>query len=67
MIEPDTQKLLDWLVALDVEALTVADKTTVEQMDMLYFMMKASQKAFISEEYIAKLTAAVEKMEAIEA
>ena len=67
LIEPDTQTLLDWLTTLDVEALTAADKKTVEQMDMIYFMMKASQKAFINEEYTAKLTAAVEKMAAIEA
>ena len=65
LIEADTQKLLDWLTTLDVEALTAADKEIVTQMDMIYFMMKDSQKAFISEEYTAKLTAAVSKMAAI--
>ena len=62
LIEADTQKLLDWLVTLDVEALTAADKELVTQMDMIYFMMTDSQKTFISEEYTAKLTAAVSKM-----
>ena len=65
LIEPDTQKLLDWLTTLDVDALTAADKDIVSDMNMIYFIMSDSQKAFISEEYIAKLVAAVDKFAAM--
>ena len=67
LIESDTQKVLDWLTALDVEALTIADKAIVDEMNMLYFMLTASQKAFISEELAAKLVAAVDKLAALQA
>ena len=62
LIEPDTQKLLTWLTSLDVEALTDADKDVVNEMNMIYFMMTNTQKAFISEELAAKLAAAVDKL-----
>ena len=67
LIESDTQKLLDWLTALDVDALTADDKATVTEMNMIYFMMKQSQKAFISEELQAKLVAAVDKLANVQA
>ena len=67
LIESDTQKVLEWLTTLDVEALTIADKAIVDEMNMLYFMLTASQKAFISEELAAKLVAAVDKLAALQA
>ncbi len=67
LIESDTQKLLDWLTALNVESLTLADEKTVQDMNMIYFMMSNSQKAFIGEEYTAKLNEAVAKIEALKA
>ena len=67
LIEEDTQILLDWLTAVNVDALTVADKSIVSQMNMTYFMMSESQKAFISEELKQKLDLAVAKMATIQA
>ena len=67
LIETSTQNLLDWLTALDVEALTLADEAVVNEMNMIYFIMSESQKAFISEELTNKLTAAVEKIAALKA
>jgi len=67
LIEEDTQKLLDWLTALDVNALTSADKEIVAQMNMIYFMMSETQKAFIPEECKTKLDEAVNKMSALQA
>lgn len=67
LIEPDTQKLLDWLTSLNVDALTLADKDVVTEMNMIYFMMSKTQKAFISEEYKTKLDLAVEKIAALQA
>lgn len=67
LIEEDTQKLLDWLIALNVDALTAADKDIVSEMDKIYFIMSDSQKAFIPEEYAAKLVAAVDKLAAVQA
>ncbi|MBR2341017.1 MAG: leucine-rich repeat protein [Clostridia bacterium] len=62
LIESDTKKLRDWLTTLDVDALTADDKAVVTEMNMIYFMMRQSQKAFISEELQAKLVAAVDKL-----
>ena len=62
LIEEDTQMLIDWLSTLNVDALTAADKATVDSMNMIYFMMSSSQKAFIPEESVAKLVAAVDKL-----
>ena len=62
IIEEDTQKLLDWLIALDVDALTLNDATTVDSMNVIFFMMTESQKAFIAEEYRAKLDLAIAKI-----
>ena len=62
LIEAGTQALLDWLNALDVEALTADDAATVNQMNTNYNMMSSGQKSFITEEALAKLTAAVEKI-----
>ncbi len=67
LIEADTQKLLTWLTDVNVEALTEADKDIVNEMNMIYFMMTDSQKAFISEELAAKLAEAVDKLAATEA
>lgn len=60
-IESGTQALLDWLIALDVDSLTLDDAATVNQMNTDYRMMSDGQKAFVSE-YVDKLTAAVERI-----
>lgn len=62
LIEEGTQALLDWLNALDVEALTAEDAATVNQMNTNYNMMSDGQKSFIPEDALAKLNAAVEKI-----
>ncbi len=68
LIEPDTEKLVDWLETLDVSALTLADEAKVTEMNMIYFMLSKSQKdLFVSEEAVAKLNAAVEKIAALKA
>ena len=67
LIEADTQKLLDWLTNLDVDKLTLDDVSTVEAMNMSYFITSASQKTFISEELVNKLVAAVEKIAELQA
>ncbi len=67
LMEEDTQKLLAWLMALDVDALTLADKDVVSEMNMTYFMMSESQKAFILDEYKQKLDAAVDKIATLQA
>ena len=67
LIESSTQSLLDWLTALDVDALTAADEAVVNEMNMIYFIMSESQKTFISEELTNKLTAAVEKIAQLKA
>ena len=66
-IEEDTLKVRAWLETLDVNSLTMSDKAIVDEMNMIYFMMTASQKAFISEELAAKLVAAVDKLAAMQA
>jgi hypothetical protein len=67
LIEPATQKLLNWLTDLNVESLTAADAAKVNEMNMIYFMMSNSQKAFILEELAAKLAEAVEKIASLQA
>ena len=67
LIEATTQKLLDWLTALDVEVLTANDEAVVTEMNMIYFIMSESQKTFISEELTNKLTAAVDKIASLKA
>ena len=67
LIETSTQNLLDWLTALDVNTLTLADEAVVNEMNMIYFIMAESQKAFISEELTNKLTAAVDKIAELKA
>ena len=67
LMEATTQKLLDWLTALDVEALTANDEAVVTEMNMIYFIMSESQKTFISEELTNKLTAAVDKIASLKA
>jgi hypothetical protein len=67
LIEESTQKVLTWLQTLDVDALTINDKKVVDEMNMIYFMLTASQKAFIDSELAAKLTAAVAKLAAMQA
>lgn len=62
VIEADTQSIIDWLADLDVESLTLDDSETVTQMNRLYNMLSEAQKAFISDEYTAKLTAAVDRI-----
>ena len=62
IIEADTQKLIDWLSTLNVDAITAADKAIVDEMNMIYFMMSNAQKAFIPEESVAKLVEAVNKV-----
>lgn len=60
-IESGTQALLDWLIALDVDALTLDDATTVNQMYTDYRMMSNGQREFIAD-YVDKLNAAVERI-----
>ena len=67
LIEADTKKLLDWLETVDVDALTAADQEIVKEMNMIFFMMTDTQKAFIPEDYVTKLNAAVEKFAATQA
>ena len=43
------------------------DETKVNEMNMIYFIMSESQKAFISEELTNKLTAAVDKIASLKA
>jgi len=62
IIEDDTKMLIEWLDALDLNKLTLAEEVTVNEMNMIYFMMSAGQKAFLTEEHVAKLNAAVEKI-----
>lgn len=61
LIEESTQALVDWLVALDVDALTLADEMTVSRMNADYIMMSAGQQKFV-EPYLDKLNAAVAKI-----
>lgn len=61
IIEPGTQTLLDWLIALDVDSLTLADQDTVTQMNRNYNMLTEGQRAFVSQ-YADKLAAAVARM-----
>ncbi len=65
LIESDTQALLDWLADLDVEKLTLADANTVTTMNLVFSMLKDSQKEFISEANQAKLAQAVAKIESL--
>ena len=60
-IESGTQTLLDWLIALDVESLTLDDAETVELRNRAYNNLTDGQKAFLSE-YAYKLTDAMNKI-----
>lgn len=61
LIEEGTQALLDWLTALDVDALTLADEETVTQMNTNYNMLTDGQRAFVAQ-YADKLAQAVAKI-----
>ncbi len=64
VMETLTQELLAWLQALDVDALTLADEAEVMRKDTDYRMLSSGQQAFLAE-YRDKLTAAVEKINAL--
>lgn len=66
LIESDTQTLIDWLSELNVDTLTLADADTVTAMNLVFSMLKDSQKEFISESSRTKLTQAVAKIEALQ-
>ena len=61
LIEEGTQALLDWLTALDVDALTLADEATVTQMNTNYNMLTDGQRAFVAQ-YADKLAQAVARI-----
>ena len=61
VIESGTQALLDWLIALDVDALTLEDEAEVTQMNTNYNMLTDGQRAFLAE-YADKLQSAVDKI-----
>lgn len=66
LIESDTQALIDWLSELEVDALTLADADTVTAMNLVFTMLKDSQKElFINEANRTKLTQAVAKIETL--
>ena len=61
VIESGTQVILDWLIALDVDALTLEDEAEVTQMNTNYNMLTEGQKAFLAD-YVDKLQSAVAKI-----
>lgn len=61
VIESGTQAILDWLIALDVDALTLEDEAEVTQMNTNYNMLTEGQKAFLAD-YVDKLQSAVAKI-----
>ena len=61
VIESGTQALLDWLIALDVDALTLEDEAEVTQMNTNYNMLTDGQRAFLAE-YADKLQSAVDRI-----
>ena len=61
MIESGTQAILDWLIALDLDALTLEDEAEVTQMNTNYNMLTEGQKAFL-DDYVDKLQSAVAKI-----
>ena len=65
IMEEETARLIEWLENLDVNALTAEDEATVNEMNMLYFMMSNGQKAFVSPENVAKLSEAIEKIKTL--
>lgn len=67
IIEEDTARLVEWLEKLDLNSLTADDETTVREMNMIYFMMSSGQKTFVSDELVAKLQQAIDRINALTA
>ena len=61
VITEGTQALLDWLIALDVDSLTLEDEEEVMRMNTNYNMLTDGQKAFLAG-YVDKLQSAVDRI-----
>ncbi len=62
LIEENTQSIITSIEAIDIDSLTADDANTINRLQTSYLMLTDGQKAFVSDELVEKLNAAVERV-----